>query len=165
MSEAPNWLPDLIYFKDYNGDWQRYEDEIYSKFYTDFVESRPLFMGKPVFIKRELIKGKERSFWHCISEGPAEESRIPNFLRCERIRWIRAIIDHSDDPLIKKWTNIRKGKTRQLFWLEDAEFIVVLEDKTTVWVLWTAYPVTEEHRKRKLQREYEAYQKSQRRSD
>ncbi len=155
MSELPNWLPELILFEDYNGNWQRYEDAVYSRFYSGFIASKPTLHGIPVYIKRSLSKGKERGFWHCIQEGPVEEKRTPDLRRCERIRWIRAIIEHAHDPEVKTWQNERKGKTRQLLWLEESEFLVVLEQRPHAWVLYTAYPVTEEHRKRKLRREYE----------
>jgi len=159
MSNLPDWLPDLLLLEDFGGDWQRYEDEVYSAFYGDFIQTKPFFEGKPVFIKRELTKGKERSFWHCIQEGLEEEARMPDLRRCERIKWIRAIIDHADNSNIKTWLNMRKGKTRQLLWLEDAEFLVVFERRPNAWVLWTAYPVTEDRRKEKLRREYKEYLK------
>ena len=156
MSTLPDWLPKLIELTDYRGQWQRYEDEIYSIFYRDFIESRPMFRGLPVYVKRFLEKGKERSFWHCIQEGPVEEERTPDIRRCERIAWIRAVIEHVHDPLVKSWHKKVKSKCRFLLWLEKAEYLVVLEKRRTAWILWTAYCVTEPHRKRKLQKEYEA---------
>ncbi|MHC4158151.1 MAG: hypothetical protein ACYSSO_03640 [Planctomycetota bacterium] len=160
MSSLPDWLPELILLEHYQGDWQKYEDAVYSKFYGDFIASRPIFQGMPVYVKRFLEKGKERGFWHIITEGPIEEQRIPDVKRCERIAWIRKIIDHSNDPLIKKWPKKVGNKTRHLLWLEEAEYLVVLEKRKSAWVLWTAYCVTQPHRKRKLKREYEASQNS-----
>jgi hypothetical protein len=159
MSKLPEWLPELLLLEDFNGNWQRYEDEVYSRFYTDFIESRPTLEGLPFYIKRFLDKGKERGFWHCIQEGPVEEIRTPDLRRCERIAWIRSIIEHANDLTIKKWEKKVRGRTRHLLWSEEAEYLVVLEKRRTAWILWTAYCVTMPHRKRKLQREYEAYLK------
>lgn len=156
MSRLPNWLPELLLLEDYDGNWQRYEDEVYSRFYTDFIESRLLLKGMPVYVKRFLEKGKERGFWHCIQEGPIEERRIPDMRRCERIAWVRSIIEHVNDPMIKKWYKKVKSKTRYLLWFEEAEYLVVLEKRRSVWILWTAYCVTQPHRKRRLQKEYGA---------
>ena len=155
MSELPDWLPQLILFEDYNGDWQLYENAVYSKFYSDFIASRPTFQGLPVRITKNLVKGKERGFWHCIQEGPVEESRTPDLRRSERIGWIKAIIEHAHEPSIKMWHNGRRGKTRQLLWCKDAEFLVVLEKRPDTWFLWTAYCVTGEYKKLKLRKEYE----------
>ena len=91
MSELPDWLPELILFENYNGDWQRYEDAVYSRFYSDFIASRPTFQGLPVRITRNLVKGKERGFWHLIQEGRVEEQRTPDLRRCERIRCYKMV--------------------------------------------------------------------------
>jgi len=56
----------------------------------------------------------------------------------------------------------QRDAQRTVLWCEAAEFLVVLEVRRKSWVLLTAYPVTEEHRKRKLQREYERYTKNKR---
>jgi hypothetical protein len=42
-------------------------------------------------------------------------------------------------PAVKTWTNRRGGKTRLLLWLEEVEYLVVLEDRRERWMLWTAY--------------------------
>lgn len=158
MSPVHDWLPDLL-LADCDGDWQRYEDKIYSIFYMDFIESRPVLENMPVYVKRFLENGKERSFWHCIQEGSIEEHRIPDFRRCERIGWIRSAIEHANDPAVKTWSRQIRGKSRYLLWLEEAEYLVVLERRTRTWVLVTAYCVTQTHRKRKLQKQYEASRK------
>jgi len=153
--DTPDWLPDLIELEDFSGDWQRYEDEVYAKFYTDFVESKPIFQSMPVYIKRELVKGKERGFWHCIQEGKVEKERTPNLRRCERITWIRALIENADDPLIKKWPKRKKGKIRFSIWLEEADYLVILEKRSNCWILWTAFYTDWPHTRKKLRKEYE----------
>jgi len=160
MIELPHWLPELFLFEDYGGDWQRYEDEVYSRFYTDFIESRPLFQRMPVYVKRFLEKGKERGFWHLVQEGPVEKVRIPDIRRCERVAWIRSIIEHADDPRIKGWSKKVKTKTRHLLWFEEAEYLVILEKRRSAWVLCTAYCTTWGHTKRSLRKEYEEYKAS-----
>jgi len=129
MGKLPDWLPGLLLLDNYSGSWQRYEDEVYSRFYTDFIESRPTFRGLPVYVKRFLEKGKERGFWHCIQEGPIERDRTPDLRRCERIAWVRSIIEHANEPMIKKWSKKVRGKTRYLIWFENADYLVVLEKR------------------------------------
>ena len=153
MCNLPDWLPDLLLFEDFGGDWQRYEDEVFAT-----------FQNEPVYItKYPLKKGKERGFWHCVQEGPVEEDRTPDIRRCERIRWVRPVIEHSNDPKVKKWPTKKAGKNRYLLWLEEADYLVILEKRPGCWFLWTAYCTDFEHTRRKRRAEYEAYIKSQRR--
>ena len=154
MSKLPDWLPELILLENYSGSWQRYEDEVYSRFYRDFIESRPMFQRMPVKVTKQLVRGKERNFWHLIQEGRIEEDRIPDLRRCERIGLTRAIIQHSDDSRIKKWSKKIRRKIRHLLWFEEAEYLVVLEKRSNCWILWTAYYTSREHTKRRLRKEY-----------
>jgi hypothetical protein len=134
---------------------------LYEYFTGDFISSKPVFQGESVACKRHpLVQGKEATFWHLISEGRSEEDRLPNLRRCERIRWPRPIVENAVEPGIKIWENERAGERRICLWLEDCEYLVVLARRSGYVLLWTAYPVVETHRKRKLQREFEASRKS-----
>lgn len=157
---TPDWLPDLILLKSFDGDWDRFLNAIYEAFKTDFVMSKPLWRGRKLALKRHpLSKGKEATFWHMISKGDDEKSREIDLRRCERIRWPRPVIEQSEEPEIKVWKNRRKGETRICLWLESQEYLVILADRRSYLLPWTAYPVTQPHRKKKLQKEYEEYQR------
>ena len=155
MEDVPLWLPELILLENYDGCWQRYEDEVYSRFYADFIESKPVFQKIPVYVERPLKKGKEQGFWHCIQQGPVEENRTPDLRRCERIAWIRAVIEHSSDPAINKWPKKVKSKLRHLLWFQE-KYLVVLEKRRHHWVLRSAYCTTRERTKARLKKEYKA---------
>ncbi|MCB0003039.1 MAG: hypothetical protein KDE20_21675 [Caldilineaceae bacterium] len=156
----PAWLPPLVLFADHDGNWNVYVEVLYGYYHQDFVNSRPVFDGQNVGTKRHPIEsGKEATFWHLISEGKAEQDRLPDLRRCERIRWTRPTIEHSKDADIKVWQNQRRGETRVCVWCEEAEYLVVLAKRSGYYLLWTAYPVVEEHRKRKLRNEYETYKR------
>ncbi len=117
---APDWLPDLILFESFDGDWERFLDVIYEAFKADFVTSKPNWQGRRLALKRHpLSRGKEATFWHMISEGNNEESREIDLRRCERIRWPRPVIERSEEEEIKVWKNRRKGETRICLWLES----------------------------------------------
>jgi hypothetical protein len=77
--------------------------------------------------------------------------------RCERIRWPRPIIENNDKPEIKIWRNERKGGQRICLWFENENYLVILADRSTYILPWTAYLVEQPHRQRKLQKEYEEY--------
>jgi len=161
MTQNLVWLPPLVLFADYQGDWDRYVEVLYSYFKQDFVDSQPKFQGKQLQLKRHPIEqGKEATFWHLISEGKTEQERNPDLRRCERIRWPRPIIENGLEPPLKIWENERKGERRVCLWLEQEEYFVVLAERSGYLLLWTAYLVTHNHTKRKLQKEYETFKKA-----
>lgn len=153
-------MPELILLSDYDSDYFKYEEAVYQLFLENYKESMPIFKGKSLALKRHpLVKNKEATFWHLTSEGPVEQERIPDLRRYERINWAKTIIEYcySSCIKIKTWENMRKGEKRVLIWCEDVEYLVVLADRGTYTLLWSAYPVTESHRKRKLLKEYQEY--------
>ncbi len=155
MTTVPIWLPPLVCLEDFGGTWQDYVAAIYSHFCKDFVESRPLFGEHPVQIKRHpLLDNKEATFWHIISEGPEEEQRTPDLRRCERIRWPRPVIEHDTDSAVRYWQNKRGKEKRIVLWLYDSDYVVVLAVRKGYVVLWTAYPVSWSHTRKKLMKEY-----------
>src|SRR5690606_25436480 len=157
----PEWLPSLVLLKDSKGDWQEYLNVLYEIFKSDFINSKCQYRGIKIAIKKHpQIDNKEATFWHLISEGKEEDERTPDLRRCERIRWPKPIIEKVPDKEIKVWQNKRGGETRLCIWLENAEYLVVLVERKNYLLLWTAYTVTKNHRKRKWQKEYESSVKS-----
>jgi len=106
-------------------------------------------------------QGKAATFWHIISEGNIEENRLPDMRRCERIRWPRPVIEHSHENGVKVWKNIRGREIRICLWLESLEYLVILADRKDYVLLWTAYMVDKDHRRQKLQKEFEEYWRNQ----
>lgn len=158
---VPDWLPSLVLLEEYNGEWNKYLNFLYEIFISDFVESGCNYRGIKIAIKRHpQIDNKEATFWHLISEGETEGDRTPDLRRCERIRWPKPIIEKVPDEEIKVWQNKRGNETRLCIWLENAEYLVILAERKNYLLLWTAYTVTKNHRKRKLQKEYESTLKS-----
>ncbi|MDH3974041.1 MAG: hypothetical protein OEV42_07165 [Deltaproteobacteria bacterium] len=161
MDKKEAWLPDLVSFSDYGGDWHKYLDALYKYFKADFIDRKPVYEGRRLGLKRRpMSQGKEATFWHMIQEGAVEEDRVPDFRRCERIRWPHPIIENSSNTVIKVWKNERKGEDRICLWLESEEYIVILADRGDYILPWTAYMVDRPHNKRKLQKEYERYWKN-----
>lgn len=164
MGSKPDWLPKLVQIAEYGGNWDKYLDAIYQIFRKDFLESQPVFRGSSVnALKPEIVKGKEATFWHIISEGKEEDERIPDFERCKRIRWPRSMIEKCDAELILKVWETSRGRDHRILirlTFTDNDYLVVLvRHRGTVYLL-TAYLVTWPNQKRKLQDEYEAYQKA-----
>ncbi|MCL6613094.1 MAG: hypothetical protein K6U03_00505 [Firmicutes bacterium] len=156
------WLPELVKLEEYAGDWDYYLSVLYSFFKDDFINSSPRFKGMKVGIKRyPLLNGKEASFWHIISSGEEENSKVPDLRRCERIRWPRPIIDHFNDAGIKLWEQEKNREQRVYLWLEAEDYLVVLSKRGTYCLLWTAFVVNYPHYRDKLQKQYEAWIKAE----
>ncbi len=161
MNGTPDWLPPLVLFNDYGGDWDAYLAAIYTWFKRDFVDSKPVFQGRRLGLKRHpLTNGKEATFWHMITEGQEEENRIPDFRRCERIRWPKPVIEHENDQKVKYWVSVKRNEDRIHIWLEEEDYVVVLADRGDFLLPWTAFLVTRRHTKQKLRKEYETYWKN-----
>lgn len=157
MTAQGNWLPPLVLLDESGGEWDRYVEKVYEYFKHDFIDHKPIFRGRRLGLKRHpLSQGKEATFWHFTSEGPDEPNRIPDLRRCERIRWPRPIIELGDAKGVKVWTSIRNNELRIHLWLESKDYLVVLADRGDYLLPWTAYPVTRDHTRRKLQKDYEA---------
>lgn len=163
MNESSPWPPPLIQLEHYGGDWRQYISAVYSAFHHDFIRTQPQLDGLWVRCRRDPIcDGKEAGFWHCTSEGQDEANRAPDLRRCERIKWIRAIIENAGGSDVDRWTNRRGSEVRHPLWFRE-EFLVVLaerirsRDAFRYYQLITAYCTQEENRKRGLRRERDAH--------
>lgn len=160
MSPVPAWLPALVLFSDYGGDWNAYVEALYTYFRQDFLNTRPSLQGTRIGVKRRPIeKGKEATFWHLISEGKTEADRLPDMRRCERIRWPRPMIEGAPSRRsLRLWRQQRPGGLRIAIALEDFSYVVILAQRRNYLLLWTAFCVEEERRKTRLKKEYDASQ-------
>lgn len=153
-----DWLPALIKLSDHGGDSNKFLDAVYEAFCADFVHSKPLYAGKRFGLKRyPLSQGREATFWHVASEGTVESQRTISIPRCERIRWPRPIIEAIETDRVRVWKNSRGSDDRIVLAIDDFSYVVVLDERDTFVMLWTAYVVEHEHRRRKLQKEFEAW--------
>lgn len=158
MKYAYDWLPELILMEDYDGDWSRYLEAVHAIFNKDFIQSQPKFKGCWIRCRRDLLdQGKEAGFWHCISGGKTESERNPEPRRMERIAWVRAIIEHVDDPDVDVWSVMSGAEKRFCIWFKE-EFLIVLAERVRkrdgfkYWQLITVYDTPEENRKRQLRK-------------
>lgn len=162
-----SWLPGLIAFSTYDGDWNAYVEAVYAVFHRDFVVSKPRFPGKRVGLKRYPDPdGKGATFWHMVSEGRVEDERLPVLARCERIAWPRPMIDMlaaliTGDDRVRCWRQDRGRAKRIAIALTDFSYLVVLDDRGDYVLPWTAYPIDRQHQRDKLQREWSHWRRHQ----
>lgn len=154
--------PALTLLVDHDNHWPTYEEAIYQVFLADIVHSGLRFRGCPIKCRKHPeTRGRSFGFWHLVQEGRVEEDRVPDLRRCERIGWIKTIIENADDcDNIYVWENERNNKIRVPLWYAE-EYIIILEWRGTYWLLITAYCTEKEHRKASLRRERDQWGKSQ----
>jgi len=158
MSDNYFTLPAILTLPEFGGDATSFLEAVYSIFKKDFVDSRPVFEGKRLGLKKyPLIEGKEYTFYHFTHDGNFENERLPNLRRMERIPWPRPMIDESAHPYLKVWRNTRGHDERVLIFHEHENYLVVLADRGEYILPWTSYLVDIPSRKRKLLKEYEAF--------
>lgn len=160
------WLPKCEYYDGYKS-WKDYEDFLYSIFRADFIEDHPKFEGKNVNVRFYPIENnKEEAFYHVTCQDYSKNrNRVPDFRRCERIRWVRAFIEnYSCDPSlctdcdgIKVWEKPYKTNKRVHLLLEEERYIVVLERRENYFLLITAFYIEHDHTLSKKVQEYEVY--------
>jgi len=166
MTNKPSWLPDIISFSDYNSDWKKYLGKLFEIFKKDFIDSKPQYDNKPVLFDNRQINNYPACFWHLITENKIKDyDRVSeeniSLLRCERICWIRPVIENYTDNIVSVWENKRRRKTNTIFFLEDLDYIVILTNVKNRFYLLTAYYINHSHRKEQIIREREQYLKMQ----
>lgn len=164
-----DWLPQFVEF---DGNWNAFDayvELVYAAFVADFIARKPPEVnGKRISLRRHPeFQGKSFTFWHLVTEGKVEENRNPDVERCRRIRWPRALLERAmDRQSLRVWKNKRGDDERVLIALPDFDYVVVLqeredrEEQRRYFLLLTAYPVDQEHRRGKLRREHEAWAKA-----
>ncbi|GGD12548.1 hypothetical protein [Nocardioides daphniae] len=164
------WPPLGLHLNDAGGDFWGYVDKCYQLYYdTVHVQPRPWPVpGQSLNIKRQPVdeKGRCNTFWHLVTEGEIEDERTPSTSRLERVGWPMALISEFNDiypaaqsSRIRWWKTKRGAEERYAIALEDFSYVVIVADRKTYCLLWTAYPVEYESRRRKLRREFEEFWK------
>ncbi len=162
MSRSIKWLEPIVELTDFNGDPRAYIDHLFSIFTRDFIKSPPLFRGNKVFYNNTDDGGKPNTFVHITTETNREtKKRELCIRRCERIAWVRAIIENSDDSAVLVWNKeqhtTRGWKTRTYLFLEQENFLVVLEKKLKGHFMITVIYVDNPNQKRKHLKAYNQY--------
>lgn len=87
---------------------------------------------------------------------------MPDFRRCERIRWVRAFIENYNcDTIqcegIKVWSKPYRSTTRVHMLLKEECYMVVLEQRASYCLLIMAFYFEQDYSLRKKLHHYEQY--------
>lgn len=158
-------LPNIIELTDFNGNYHEFEEFVYDTFRKNFIDDKPEFNGVKLRLKRYPYRdGREATYYHLITQGSDEENRQPDIRRMERIPWPKPIIDNSSHQEVKVWKNVRRGsggtKIRISILLEREKYAIILDERDTYILFWTAFLVSKGRLKRMLS-EYSTYIKTE----
>lgn len=161
------WLPNLELFDDYNNVWNNYQDALYNIFKNDLVDNPPSFDGRKVKIRWQPIEyDKPEAFFHVTCQDYRKDGeRLPDFRRCERIRWVKAFIKNykCDSSLcdscegVKVWNEPYQNKNRVHILLEEERYMVVVEPREAYCLLITAFYFDHDHALEKKLKHYEKF--------
>lgn len=143
--------PELLYF---DGNWEQYRRQLSDVFRTQLSNGNPSFRGTRITCKRHPeTQGEWLAFWHLISVGEQENDRLPDMRRCERLPWVRWIIDNADnDNDIDVWEHQNRRERNVYLWYRE-EYLVVLSQRRDYILLKTAFHTPQEGYKRKLRKQ------------
>jgi len=154
MTEIPEWLPPMLCVNPWGQDTF---DALYSIFERDFKFSQPLYSGKPVWFFPEREDDKESIFWHLTHrEDKRTGERLPDMRRCERLPWVKAIIENRDKPELLNWDYMEAdGSVKTYLWLKKLDFVVIMKKyrdggRRLVTSFYVDYP----HMRKKLHKKY-----------
>lgn len=165
-------FPDLIDFNDYQN-YEKYEEALLKVYKRDLWDGGLKFNCLnviPRVHKKFELNGKtlDWTFAHFTSKGDIEEDREFDLRRCERIGWVKAIIENAHLDCVKVWENDRenpKGEiiTSVVLWCEEANSKVVIRKISNknreYYIITTFYLVNKAHKIKALNDEYDKYVK------
>ncbi len=155
-------FPDLLYLENFGGDFNKYFNAVYNVFDNHFIKSNPYFQGVKISAQKfPLVDGIHKTFYHITHEGEDENNRTPDFRRMERIRYPKFSIEKCPHNEFLVWKNKRGKDNRVLIFNEVEGYLIVLTERKGFNLFWTAYYIEQNHRKRKLIAEYDAYIKAE----
>ena len=101
---APIWLEPIVCLEHFDGNVTEYINHIFSLFERDFIATPAMFKGKKVFYDKTDDNGKPATFVHITTQDNTKTGdREICLRRCERIAWIKAIIENHNDPSVLVW--------------------------------------------------------------
>lgn len=154
-------FPELIYFKDFQGNFKNYFHAVYKIFSAHFLKSNPKFEGIKVTAPRyPEVDGISRTFYHITHQGDDELNREPEIRRMERISFPKFKIENHPHSELLVWEK-EMGRETRIHILNVAEsYLLVLNKRKDYLLLWTAFYIEHNHTLRKKLKEYETYKKT-----
>ena len=158
MCDLPTFLPPML---NLNGEWNHILSLLYNVFIKDFKDTKTYHRGIRVIYNGTVEAdglGKEEGFWHMISRRDKNSGdRLIDYPRASRLPWAKPLMESPERAEIKVW-QYREGTAdrgvRTYIWLEDYNYVLILQRKKNIYYWVTAFYVDVSGKKNDLQRKY-----------
>lgn len=140
----PEWLPEKAIVNPWTHSTY---DMLYAIFCLDIRDYDLRYIGNDVWIFPDTEDGKERIFWHLTTRDvkrekiprrkrkfypggkkEAETERLPDLRRCERLPWVKPLIEHASEPDVLAWDYEEGDRTIKTYvWIKDYDFVVIMK--------------------------------------
>jgi hypothetical protein len=140
----PDWLPETAVVSPWT---ESTYEMLYAIFCRDIRDYNLRYISHPVWIFLEMEDGKENVFWHLTtriyrqkkisrrkrkfypsSQTDTEPQRLPDLRRCERLPWVKPLIEHASEPEILAWDYEEGNRTIKTYiWIKDYDFVVIMK--------------------------------------
>lgn len=168
-----DWLPDIVKVNPWTQDTY---DTLYDIFCMDIRDYDLRYIGNSVWIFRGMEDGREQIFWHLTTRSvkkikiprrkrkfyPVEqkyidEDRYPDLRRCERLSWVKALVEKADEREILSWDYEEGDSTIKTYiWLKDYNFTVIMKKYSdNKRRLVTSFYVDKSYIRKGFERKYE----------
>ena len=150
---TPIWLPSLI---DTDGVWEEVLKRLFRVFKKDFITDGCRYDGLSVnWDHRKVDSPYEEGFWHLISkDDQITKERLFDPPRAKRLPWCKPCIENNQDDTVKVWETRRKGRIQVYIWLENYDYVVILQKRSRAVFLMTAYYIVGKSSRKKMRAKY-----------
>lgn len=147
-----------------NPDINKHIDDLYNYFKTFIYTNKIYYKTLPVGLRKYPIEQeKEESFFHLTHKTDENTNiRLPDYRRCERIKWIKPAIESNHYELcnsncfLEYETDYKNSKRLKLL-NENEKYIIILEKREGYYLLITAFYIEHKRRLNVEKRLYEQY--------
>lgn len=150
--KLPHWLPDMLDLTNWDNNTFNL---LYNIFSNDFINKTVRHKNNIILIDRNIIDGKEATFWHITTrEDKKNNDRFPDHRRCERLPWLKHILENNHSDILSWEYKEADGIIKTYVWLKDHDYVAILKNTKHGLILITAYWVEYGNTKRKLMQKY-----------
>lgn len=168
----PEWLPEIASVNPWTD--TTYE-MLYEIFCRDIRDHHLKYADHDVWIFPEMEDGKEIIFWHLTTRESkpktvprrkrrfrqedlltAKSERLPDLRRCERLPWVKPLIENPSATEILAWDYQEGNRSIKTYiWIKESDFVVILKkypDGTRRLI--TSFYVDNTYKREDFQRKY-----------
>ncbi len=168
----PEWLPEIVSVNPWTDN--TYE-MLYEIFCRDIRDRHLRYIGHDVWIFNDMEDGKEKIFWHLTTRECKREiiprrkqkfypygqkytqtERLPDLRRCERLTWVKPLIEHPTEPEVLAWDYEEGDRTVKTYiWIKDYAFVVIMKKYPDgKRRLITSFHINENYKRRDFENKY-----------